>query len=151
MKSCLHKLTFSFAKFIVAALVRSSALHVWKAIVSNTPRTIKEILSIMMTIIIRNLASTSIDRRQVAARTLSELVRKLGESVLSEIVPILEKGLDSSESGTRQGVCIALSEIMSTAGKMQIIDFMDSIIPAVRKALVDESAEVREAAAQGKQ
>ncbi|CAG8475625.1 4963_t:CDS:10 [Paraglomus occultum] len=132
----------------VAALVRSSALHVWKAIVSNTPRTIKEMLPIMMTIIIRNLASTSIDQRQVAARTLGELVRKLGESVLSEIVPILEKGLDSSESGTRQGVCIALSEIMGTAGKLQIIDFMDSIISAVRKALVDESAEVREAAAQ---
>ncbi|RIB06925.1 armadillo-type protein [Gigaspora rosea] len=132
----------------VSGLVRQSSLHVWKSIVSNTPRTVKEILSVMMGLIIKNLASPSFERRQVAARTLGELVRKLGESVMSEIIPILEEGLESPESDKRQGVCIGLSEIMSTAGKVQVIDYVDSIIPAVRKALVDESGEVREAAAQ---
>ncbi|CAB4435369.1 unnamed protein product [Rhizophagus irregularis] len=132
----------------VSGIVRQASVHVWKAIVSNTPRTVKDILPIMMGMIIRSLASPSYERRQVAGRTLGELVRKLGESVLSEIIPILEEGLESQEADMRQGVCIGLSEVMSTAGKFQVIDYVDSIIPAVRKALVDESSDVREAAAQ---
>ncbi|CAG8675960.1 2069_t:CDS:2, partial [Scutellospora calospora] len=63
----------------VSGIVRQSSMHVWKSIVSNTPRVVKEILPIMMGLIIRNLASPSFDKRQVAARTLGELVRKLGE------------------------------------------------------------------------
>ncbi|CAG8528557.1 17533_t:CDS:10, partial [Acaulospora morrowiae] len=131
-----------------SGIVRQASIHVWKAIVSNTPRTVKDILHVMMGMIIRNLSSPSYERRQVAARTLGELVRKLGESVLSEIIPILEEGLESVEADMRQGVCIGLREIMGTAGKIQVIDYVDSIIPAIRKALVDESGEVREAAAQ---
>ena len=55
--------------------------------------------------------------RQVAARTLGDIVRKLGEKVLPEIIPILERGLESSESDQRQGVCIGLSEIMSSTSR----------------------------------
>ncbi|CAG8561777.1 6442_t:CDS:10 [Ambispora gerdemannii] len=131
-----------------SGVVRQASMHVWKAIVSNTPRTIKDILPVMMTTIIRNLASHSPERRQVAARTLGELVRKLGESILSEIIPILEGGLESLDPDTRQGVCVGLSEIMSTASKIQVTEYTDSFVPAVRKALIDESGEVREAAAQ---
>ncbi|KAF8985319.1 translational activator of GCN4 [Entomortierella lignicola] len=131
-----------------SAIVRQATLTVWKSLVTNTPRTLREILATIMTMIIRNLASTSYDRRMVAARTLGDLVRKLGEAVLSEIIPILEAGLESTESDTRQGVCVGLSEIMATAGKVHVSDYVDSIIPAVRKALLDESPDVREAAAQ---
>ncbi|KAF9957711.1 translational activator of GCN4, partial [Mortierella alpina] len=131
-----------------SAIVRQATLTVWKSLVTNTPRTLREILPTIMSMIIRNLASTSYDRRMVAARTLGDLVRKLGEAVLSEIIPILEAGLESPESDTRQGVCIGLSEIMATAGKVHVSDYVDSIIPAVRKALLDESPDVREAAAQ---
>ncbi len=41
-------------------------------------------------------------RVQVAARTLGDVVRKLGEKVLPEIIPILEKGLESDRSDQRQ-------------------------------------------------
>ncbi|KAK9766674.1 translational activator of GCN4 [Basidiobolus ranarum] len=132
----------------VSGTVRQATVSVWKSIVSNTPRTLKEILYVVMDIIIKNLASSEFDKRQVAARTLGDMVRKLGESVLSEIIPILEKGLDAEESGTRQGVCIGLGEIMATAGKVHIVDYIEALIPSVRKALLDPSTEVREAAAQ---
>jgi hypothetical protein len=48
---------------------------------------------------------------------LGDLVRKLGERVLPEIIPILEKGLDSQQSDQRQGVCIGLSEIMTACSR----------------------------------
>ncbi|KAI9492588.1 armadillo-type protein [Zychaea mexicana] len=131
-----------------SGLVRQASLHVWKALVSNTPRTLKEILSVMMSMIIKNLASASYEQRTVAARTLGELVQKLGEGVLAEILPILTDGMSSADEDTRQGVTIAFSEIMITAGKVQILDFADQIIPAIRKALCDPSEEVRESAAQ---
>ena len=44
-------------------------------------------------------------------------MRKLGERVLPEIIPILNKGLDSGQSDQRQGVCIGLGEIMASTQK----------------------------------
>ncbi|XP_029653142.1 eIF-2-alpha kinase activator GCN1 [Octopus sinensis] len=130
-----------------ALLVRQSALHVWKIIVSNTPRTLREILPVLFSLLLGCLASTSYDKRQVAARTLGDLVRKLGERVLPEIIPILEKGLDSDRSDERQGVCIGLSEIMASTSRDHVTVFANNLIPSVRRALCDPLPEVREAAA----
>lgn len=131
-----------------ALMVRQAALHVWKVVVVNTPRTLKEILSTLFTLLLGCLASTSYDKRQVAARTLGDLVRKLGDRVLPEIIPILEKGLDSEESDQRQGVCVGLSEIMSSTSREQVLAYVDSVVPTVRKALCDPLEDVRVAAAQ---
>lgn len=57
---------------------------------------------------------------QIAARTLGDLVRKLGERILPEIIPILEKGLKSPKNDERQGVCIGLSEIIGSTSKEQV-------------------------------
>ena len=93
------------------------------------------------------LASNSYDKRQIAARTLGDLVKKLGERVLPEIIPILEKGLTSPQPEKRQGVCVGLSEIMISTSKDMVLSFVDSLVPTVRKALCDENPEVRLAAA----
>jgi len=131
----------------IAATVRQSALHVWKTIISNTPRTLREILHTLFTLLLGCLASANFDKRQIAARTLGDLVRKLGERVLPEIIPILEKGLDSPHSDERQGVCIGLSEIMTACSRDYIIAFSNTIIPTVRRALLDPLPEVRQSAA----
>ncbi|ELU10403.1 hypothetical protein CAPTEDRAFT_97964, partial [Capitella teleta] len=131
-----------------ALMVRQAALHVWKIIVSHTPKTLREILSTLFSLLLGCLASQSYDKRQVAARTLGDIVKKLGEKVLPEIIPILEQGLESSQSEQRQGVCIGLSEIMSSTSREHVIVFADSLIPTVRKALCDPLPEVREAAAE---
>lgn len=116
----------------VALMVRQAALHVWKVVVTNTPRTLREILPTLFTLLLGCLASTSFDKRQVAARTLGDLVRKLGERVLPDIIPILEKGLESEQADQRQGVCIGLSEIMASTSRDMVLTFVDSLVPTVR-------------------
>merc|ERR1719309_1689946 len=131
----------------VALMVRQSALHVWKVIVTNTPRTLREILPTLFNLLLSCLASSNYDKRQVAARTLGDLVRKLGECVLPEIIPILEKGLESEDKDKRQGVCVGLSEIMTSTSRDMVLTFVDSLVPTVRRALCDKDPQVRQAAA----
>ena len=83
----------------------------------------------------------------MAARTLGDLVKKLGERVLPEIIPILEEGLKSPLPEKRQGVCVGLSEIMVSTSKDMVLTFVNSLVPTVRRALCDDLPEVRQAAA----
>ncbi|CAL5443352.1 unnamed protein product [Camellia sinensis] len=122
----------------VSLIVRQAALHVWKTIVANTPKTLKEIMPVLMNTLITSLASSSPERRQ--------LVRKLGERVLPLIIPILSRGLKDPNASRRQGVCIGLSEVMASVGKSQLLSFMDELIPTIRTALCDSMPEVREPA-----
>uniref|UniRef100_A0A6Q2ZCD7 TOG domain-containing protein n=1 Tax=Esox lucius TaxID=8010 RepID=A0A6Q2ZCD7_ESOLU len=128
-------------------VVRQASLHVWKIVVSNTPRTLREILPTLFSLLLGFLASDCPDKRTIAARTLGDLVRKLGEKILPEIIPILEEGLRSDKSDERQGVCIGLSEIMKSTSRDAVLIFSESLVPTVRKALCDPLEEVREAAA----
>ncbi|KAH7976637.1 hypothetical protein HPB52_017084 [Rhipicephalus sanguineus] len=128
-------------------MVRQASLHVWKVVVTNTPRTLREILPTLFSLLLGFLASSSYDKQQVAARTLGDLVRKLGERVLPEIVPILEQGLDSDLPDQRQGVCVGLSEILASTSRDMVLTFLDSLVPTVRRALCDPLKEVRVAAA----
>lgn len=75
-------------------------------------------------------------------------MKKLGERVLPEILPILRAGLGDSDADKRQGVCIGLSEIMKSTSRDHVIGYSDSLIPTVCSALSDSEASVRRAAAQ---
>jgi HEAT repeat protein len=130
-----------------AVLVRQTALHVWKIVVANTARTLRDILQDLLKMLLLSLATESDERRQVAARTLGDIVRKLGERVLPDIIPILENGLLSESSVERQGVCVGLSEIMASTTKDYVQAYQDSLIPTIRRALCDPLPEVRVAAA----
>ena len=66
------------------------------------------------------------------SRTLGDLVRKLGEKILPEIIPILEKGLESERDDERQGVCIGLSEIMASTSKDMVMAFVENLVPTLR-------------------
>jgi len=127
-------------------VVRQSSLSVWKAIVSNTPRTLREILPSLIRNIVRDLASVSDERRLVSSRCLGDVVRKLGERVLPEVIPVLRKGLSDPAPNVRTGVCIGLSEVVESATRSQIEGYIGLIIPALKDALCDPDSDVREAA-----
>ena len=131
----------------VALMVRQASLHIWKIVVTNTAHTLREILPTLIHLLLGCLASESHDKRKVAARTLGDLVRKLGERVLPEVIPMLEHGLGSAEKQERQGVCIGLSEIIEQTSRDSVLLYVDSLLPTVRNALRDEEPEVRAAAA----
>jgi hypothetical protein len=131
-----------------SGLVRSAAINVWKALVA-TPRTLKELIPTLTQSIIRRLASSNMEHKVIAGNALGELIRKAGEGVLSTLLPTLEEGLQtSSDTDSKQGICMALREIISSSASEVLEDYEKTLISVVRAALVDSDSEVRETAAE---
>lgn len=57
--------------------VRHAAVHVWKSVVVNTPRTLRQILPRLMDICVSAIAGSGEEARVTASRCLGELVRKM--------------------------------------------------------------------------
>ncbi|KAL8952549.1 MAG: hypothetical protein Q9222_001539 [Ikaeria aurantiellina] len=131
-----------------SGLVRTAAINVWKALVA-TPRTLKELVPTLTALLIRRLASTNMEQKVIAGNALGELIRKAGEGVLASLLPTLEEGLQTStDSDNKQGICMALREIVSSASQEALEEYEKTLISVVRVALVDADDEVREAAAE---
>eukprot|EP00804_Cyclotella_cryptica_P025389 CCRYP_016513-RD/>CCRYP_016513-RD protein AED:0.04 eAED:0.04 QI:135/1/1/1/0.77/0.7/10/4374/2912 len=131
-----------------AAIVRQSAVQVWKTVVSVTPRTLREILSELVDQVVSSLASGDPDRTQVAGRCLGDIVQKLGDQVVPEIIPVLRDSLYRGDEYTRQGVCVGLAEVIACSSKEQIIKFLEILVKVVKDALCDDAQEVRKMAAE---
>ncbi|CCF57283.1 hypothetical protein KAFR_0C02900 [Kazachstania africana CBS 2517] len=131
-----------------SGIVRANTVDIWKALVPNTPRAVKEILPTLTTMIVANLASSSTVLRNIAAQTLGDLVRRVGGNALSQLLPTLDESLKgSSSSDSRQGVCIALHELIESASQDSLAEFQNIIVNIIRKTLVDSDETVRQAAA----
>ncbi|KGQ00757.1 hypothetical protein PAAG_12568 [Paracoccidioides lutzii Pb01] len=131
-----------------SGLVRSAAIAVWKALVA-TPRTLKELIPTLSHLIIRRLASPNMEQKVIAGNALGELIKKAGDGVLSSLLPSLEAGLiASTDADSRQGICIALRELVISASVESLQDYEKVLISIVRTALVDHDETVREAAAE---
>ncbi|TCD64479.1 translational activator of GCN4 [Steccherinum ochraceum] len=128
-------------------VVRQSSVHIWKALVHNTPRTVREILPELMGQIITLLSGDEADQQETAARTTVELCRKSGEKVLVDIVSILRSKSQLTDPQIRAGVCLTLCEVMESTTDAAREGHEDAIISMVRVALVDDEPVVRSAAA----
>ena len=131
-----------------SGLVRTAAIAVWKALVS-TPRTLRELIPTLTQLLVRRLASSNMEQKVIAGNALGELIRKAGEGVLATLLPTLEEGLQvSMDTDTRQGICIALRELITSASPDSLEEYEKTLISVVRTALVDSDTDVREAAAE---
>ncbi|KAE9377900.1 ARM repeat-containing protein [Stipitochalara longipes BDJ] len=131
-----------------SGLVRTAAVNVWKALVAS-PRTLKELIPTLTQLIIRRLGSSNMEQKVIAGNALGELIRKAGDGVLSTLLPTLEEGLQTStDTDAKQGICIALRELISSASPDALEDHEKTLISVVRTALIDSDDEVREAAAE---
>ncbi|TVY21703.1 eIF-2-alpha kinase activator GCN1 [Lachnellula arida] len=130
-----------------SGLVRTAAINVWKALA--VPRTLKELIPTLTQLIIRRLGSSNMEQKVIAGNALGELIRKAGDGVLSTLLPTLEEGLQTStDTDAKQGICIALRELISSASPDALEDHEKTLISVVRTALIDSDEEVREAAAE---
>ncbi|KAK4556108.1 translational activator of GCN4 [Recurvomyces mirabilis] len=131
-----------------SGLVRTAAITVWKALVS-TPRTLRELIPTLTQLLIRRLASSNMEQKVIAGNALGELIRKAGEGVLASLLPTLEEGLQTStDTDAREGICIALRELIASASPESLEEYEKTLISVVRTALVDSDEDVREAAAE---
>ncbi|KAH7324479.1 putative translational activator [Stachybotrys elegans] len=128
--------------------VRAAAIAVWKVLVS-TPRTLKELVPTLTQLLIRRLGSSNMEHKVIASNALGELIRKAGDSILASLLPSLEEGLQTStDSDSKQGICLALRELIGSAAPESLEEHEKTLISVVRTALTDSDAEVREAAAE---
>ena len=127
--------------------VNQCAQQVWKNVVSNTPRTLRLILPILVRLIINNLSSNEEETRQLlAGRCLGDLVSKLGERVLPDLMPTLIENIHSNDPLVRTGFCIGLAEIVKSAHRQQLQEYFSIMFPAIRIALCDSDLNVRDRA-----
>jgi len=130
-----------------ASAVRHAAIQVWKTVVSVTARTLRQILQVLVSRVVKDLASGDAEKTEMAGKCLGDIVRKLGESVLPSVIPVLRNSLYDGDHNTRRGVCVGLSEVIGSSTKDQIIRFLEIIVKVVQDAICDDNEGVREMAA----
>lgn len=128
-------------------MVRQSAIQVWKTVVSVTVRSLRDILPVLVAKVIDDLASGHEEKTDVAGRCLGDIVSKLGDSVLPQIIPVLRNALYDGDEQTRRGVCVGLTEVIQCSNKEQILRFVEIIVKVVQDALCDDDETVRKMAA----
>lgn len=129
-----------------AAAVRLAAVDVWKAMVPNTPKTVKEIIPALTQNILVRLAAQDPEQRAIAAAALGDVVRRVGAGSLLQLLPGLEAAA-KRDANARQGLCVALSELVAAALDELVATHKEMFVLLVREALVDPNREVRELAA----
>jgi hypothetical protein len=130
-----------------SGLVRTASINVWKALVAS-PRILRELIPTLTQLLIRRLASSNMEQKVIAGNALGELIRKAGDGVLASLLPTLEEGLHTTDTDAKQGICIALRELISAASPEQLEDYEKTLIQVVRTALIDPDDDVRDAAAE---
>lgn len=130
-----------------SAVVRQAAHHAWKAAILHTPQLLYDVLPVLISRLVKSLAGDDEEARYMAGSALGELVRKMGDSILPQVVPILRDRLRSPSEVVRRGACEGLQQVLQAASRLQTSKFLEPIASALRVGLCDESSFVRRVAA----
>ncbi|KAI0564572.1 Armadillo-like helical domain containing protein [Gracilaria domingensis] len=134
----------------VSVRVRQTGMQVWKSVVSNTPRVLREIMPCAVRQIVDGLGDEDEERRAASGRTLSDLSQKLGDRVVPEVLPALRSGICNKEASARirRGACEGLGELVGASPKNQLEEYASDLIDTVYQALFDTLPVVRSVAAE---
>ncbi|KXN82440.1 Translational activator gcn1 [Leucoagaricus sp. SymC.cos] len=128
-------------------VVRQSSMQIWKALVHNTPKTVREILPELIRQIVFLISGDEPEQQETSGRTVADISRKFGERIVGEMMQLLKDKSQSTDARTREGVCLTLTELMRSTTDTQREGHEDNIISIVRVSLVDDEPDVRSAAA----
>lgn len=132
----------------VHGAVRSAATQLWRATVVNTPKVLKSIIhSSLIGLLISHLNKTE-EQSVIAGKAMGELVLKLGENIVAELIPLLTEQLKSDDSSVRYGVCTGLKELMNSTSERVLQKFTKILLPAIKLAVCDRDTDVQEAASE---
>lgn len=134
----------------VSVRVRQMGMQVWKSVVANTPRVLREIMPSAVRQIVEGLGNEDDERRAAAGKTLSDLSQKLGDRVVPEVLPALRAGIceKTNSARVRRGACEGLGELVLACPIDQLEDHAAELVEVVNIGLVDELSSVREIAAE---
>jgi len=175
------------ARLDSASAVRQAAVEVWKMIVPNTPKALRDILPTLVRRLVSMLTpagdgkefTTSKQREQkkaraakqraddgsdddsdedddddsddgddaededasrekqhVASRALGDVVKKIGDRVIPELVPLLVAAFETEGVGPKVGACLGLAEVASSATRQAALDHLGVLAHAVERFLV---------------
>jgi hypothetical protein len=130
--------------------VKQQAGNVWKGLITNTGRMLRNMLVQFMATIIEFLASSRDELCIIAGGSLGDVVRKLGDRVTSVILPILGEGIDPAETADskRQGICLGMLEVIRASSRRLLERNVITLMPIIQTALCDPVEEICETAAQ---
>ncbi|KAH8055583.1 protein kinase regulator [Aureococcus anophagefferens] len=162
------------ARLDAVAAVRQAAVEVWKTVVPNTPRALRDILPVLVARLVAMLTPAGADggaprgpaaprppadassddddsgdedldegdsgRGEAAPRAaLGDVVKKIGDRVVPELVPLLRESFAEGDEATRVGVCLGLAEVASATPQRQALGHLGLLAPVIEDALCGSS------------